>query len=107
MKDIMGMMAKAKEMQERMGAMQAEVEAMEETGEAGAGAVKVTLRGTGEMTALTIDPSLLKEDEGEIVEDLVLAAHAKARGRLDEAKADKMREMTAGLPLPPGMKLPF
>lgn len=107
MKDIMGMMAKAKEMQERMGAMQAEVEAMEETGEAGAGAVSVTLKGSGEMSALRIDPSLLREDEGEIVEDLVIAAHAKARQRLDEAKAAKMQELTAGLPLPPGMKLPF
>ena len=107
MKDIMSMMAKAKEMQERMGAMQAEVEAMEETGEAGAGAVSVTLRGTGEMSALRIDPSLLKEDEGEIVEDLVIAAHAKARARLDEARMAKMREVTAGMPLPPGMKLPF
>lgn len=107
MKDLMGMMAKAKEMQERMGSMQSELEAMEVSGESGAGAVSVTLRGSGEMTALRIDPSLLKEDEGEIVEDLVLAAHGKAREQLDRLKAEKMQELTAGLPLPPGMKLPF
>ena len=107
MKDLMGMMAKAKEMQERMGSMQAEVEAMEATGEAGGGAVSVTLRGSGELTALTIQPDLLNADEAEIVEDLVIAAHGKARESLDAAKAEKMKELTAGLPLPPGMKLPF
>ena len=107
MKDIMGMMAKAKEMQQKMADMQADLDTATAEGEAGGGAVRVTLNGAGEMRGLSIDPSLLKDDEGEIVEDLVMAAHNKAKAAMDELRADKMREMTAGLPLPPGMKLPF
>ena len=107
MRDIMGMMAKAKEMQEKMAEMQAGLDAATVDGEAGGGAVRVTLAGNGELRGLSIDPSLLKEDEGEILEDLVMAAHNKAKVAMDEMRAEKMREMTAGLPLPPGMKLPF
>ena len=107
MKDIMGMMGKVKEMQEKMASMQSDLEAATADGEAGGGAVRVTLAGSGELRSVSIQPELLKEDEGEILEDLIVAAHNKARVAMDEMKAEKMREMTAGLPIPPGMKLPF
>ncbi len=107
MGDLMGMMKQAKELQARMEAMQAEVAALEVGGSAGAGLVNVTMNGKGEMKAIRIDPSLLKPDEAEILEDLVIAAVNDARAKAEAALADKMREMTGGLQLPPGMKLPF
>jgi len=107
MKDIMGLMSKAKEMQEKMQSMQAELAEMEVSGSAGGDMVKVTLNGKGLMTGVTIDPSLMKEDEGDIVEDLIMAAHNDAKSKIEEMTAQKTQELTAGLPLPPGMKLPF
>jgi len=107
MGDLMGMMKQAKELQARMEAMQEEIAAMEVTGAAGAGLVTVTMTGKGEMKGITVDPSLLKPEEGEILEDLIVAAANDARGKAEAALADKMREMTGGLQLPPGMKLPF
>ena len=107
MKDIMGMMGKVKEMQEKMASLQSDLDAATAEGDAGGGAVRVTLAGNGELRAVHIDPSLLVSDEAEILEDLILAAHNKARAAMDEMKSEKMREMTAGLPIPPGMKLPF
>ena len=67
----------------------------------------MTLSGKGEMRGLKVDASLLKEEEAEIMEDLILAAHNDAKGKSEAAMQEKMQEMTAGLPLPPGMKLPF
>lgn len=107
MKDIMGLMKQAKEMQSKMEAMQAELADMESEGQSGGGLVKVTLNGKGHMTALSIDPSLVREDEGDIVEDLVIAAHNDAKAKVDDLTAKKTQELTAGLPIPPGMKLPF
>ncbi|MDD9910015.1 MAG: YbaB/EbfC family nucleoid-associated protein [Ahrensia sp.] len=107
MKDLMGMMGKVKEMQAKMESMQAELEELEAVGESGAGLVKVTLSGRGEMKAVSIDSSLLKEDEGEILEDLIVAAHNLATESVAQAKRDKTAQLTEGLPLPPGMKLPF
>ena len=107
MKDIMGLMSKAKEMQEKMQAMQEELATLEVEGVSGGGLVKVTLNGKGMMIGVSIDPSLMKEDEGDIVEDLVMAAHNDAKGKVEEETARKTQELTAGLPLPPGMKLPF
>ncbi|AVX05604.1 nucleoid-associated protein [Maritalea myrionectae] len=107
MKDMMGMMKKAQEMQARMGEMQAELEALEVVGTAGGDAVQVTLTGKGEMRGVKIDPSLLKPDEAEIVEDLIIAAHADAKQKSEEMAQEKMKEVTAGLPIPPGMKMPF
>ncbi|MGJ8527479.1 YbaB/EbfC family nucleoid-associated protein [Maritalea sp.] len=107
MKDMMGMMKKAQEMQAKMGEMQAELEATEVQGSAGAGMVVVTLTGKGDMRGVKIDPSLLKVEEAEILEDLLIAAHADARKKAEEISQSKMQEMTAGLPIPPGMKLPF
>jgi DNA-binding YbaB/EbfC family protein len=107
MKDLMGLMGKAKEMQAKFEAMQQEVAAIEATGQAGGGMVSVTLSGKMEMKALKIDPSLFKEDEVEILEDLILAAHNDAKAKVEAVLQEKTREMTAGLPIPPGMKLPF
>ncbi|OXT01791.1 YbaB/EbfC family nucleoid-associated protein [Notoacmeibacter marinus] len=110
MKDLMGLMSKAKEMQARMAELQEEVEAMEVAGASGGGLVSVTLSGKGDLKGLSIDPSLMKEGEGEILEDLIVAAHADARMKLETAMAEKTQSMTAGLGLPPGMgggKFPF
>lgn len=107
MRDLMGMMSKAKEMQGKMQALQEEIAAMEVEGQAGGGMVRVILTGKGQMKKLTIDPSLFKEDEVEILEDLILAAHNDAKSRTETELEKKTKELTAGLPIPPGLKLPF
>ncbi|HEV2575319.1 YbaB/EbfC family nucleoid-associated protein [Methylocella sp. CPCC 101449] len=107
MKDIMGLMKQAQEMQTRMQDMQAELERTEVEGQSGGGLVKVTLTAKGAMKGISVDASLLKADEKEIVEDLILAAHEDARKKAERTMEEKMKSITAGLPLPPGMKLPF
>ncbi len=107
MKDLLGLMSKAKEMQAKFQTMQEEMGSIEATGQSGGGLVSVTLSGKSEMKALKIDPSLIKADEAEILEDLILAAHNDARAKVEAITQEKTREMTAGLPLPPGMKMPF
>jgi DNA-binding YbaB/EbfC family protein len=107
MKDIMGMMGKVKEMQEKMQTMQADLENIEVEGVSGAGMVKVTLSGKGVMKGLDIDPSLITPDDLEMLEDLIMAAHNDAKAKSEAAMAEKTQELTAGLPIPPGMKLPF
>jgi len=107
MKDIMGMMGKVKEMQSKMEGMQAELEELEAEGMSAGGMVTVTLSGKGLMKGLSIDPSLVQPGEEEILEDLIIAAHNTAKARVEEITRDKTAELTAGLPIPPGMKLPF
>lgn len=107
MKDLMGLMGKAKEMQAKFEAMQQEIAEMEASGQAGGGLVQVTLSGKGEMKALKVDPSLFKEDDVEILEDLILAAHNDAKAKAEAMMQKKTQELTAGLPIPPGFKLPF
>lgn len=107
MKDLLGLMSKAKEMQAKMQAMQEEMTSLEATGQSGGGLVAVTLTGKFEMKSLKIDASLVKEGEGEILEDLILAAHNDAKAKIEQAIQQKTQELTAGLSLPPGMKLPF
>ena len=107
MKDILGLMKQAKEMQAKMQEMQESLGEMEQSGSAGGGMVTVTLSGKGQMKSVAIDRSLLKEVEGDILEDLIVAAHNAAREKVEEAMAEKTRELTGGLSLPPGMKLPF
>lgn len=107
MTDFLGMMKKAKELQSKMQDMQAEVATIEVEGASGAGLVKVTMTAKGDLKAIAIDPSLLKADEGEILEDLIIAAHADARAKAERTMADKMQALTGGLGLPPGLKLPF
>ena len=107
MRDIMGMMGKVKEMQSKMEKMQAEIADIHADGKSGGGLVTVTLNGKGEMISLKIDPSLFKEDDVEILEDLVVAAHNDAKGKAEAIVAEKTKELTAGLPIPAGFKLPF
>ena len=103
--NIMQVMKQAQELQGKMQQAQAELEALEVEGQAAAGAVVVRLSGKGDLRALKIDPALLKPDEGEILEDLVIAAHKDARSKADAAMQERMKQVTGGLPLPPGMKL--
>ena len=105
MADLMGMMQKVKELQEKMQTLQAELETLEVVGTSGGGLVTVTLSAKGTMKKLVIDPSLMKPGEKEIVEDLVLAAHADARVKAERLVEEKAKALTGGLPLPPGMKL--
>jgi hypothetical protein len=106
MKDIMGMMKAAQEMQGRMQDFQNQLGDMMVEGSSGAGMVSVTLNGKGEMRGLKIDPSLVSDDVS-VLEDLIMAAHNDAKGKVEYQTNAKMQELTAGLPLPPGMKLPF
>ena len=105
MADIMGLMKQAAELKTEMEAMQAELDRIEVEGVAGGGLVTVRLTAKGEMKSLAIDASLMKPDEKEIVEDLVVAAHADARRKADALLQEKMKALTGGLPLPPGLKL--
>ena len=105
MKDLMGMMKQVKDMQERMQRMQEELGAIEVTGSSGGGLVSVTLTGKGDMKRVHIDPSLLKPEEAEIIEDLIVAASSDAKSKVEAQLQEKMSEVTGGLPLPPGMKL--
>ncbi|MBD8065674.1 YbaB/EbfC family nucleoid-associated protein [Devosia sp. PTR5] len=107
MKDIMGMMKAASEMKGKMEAMQAELAELVVEGNSAAGMVRVSLSGKGEMRGLKIDPSLVKADEVDVLEDLVIAAYNDARGKSEAEMQRKMSEVTAGLPIPPGMKFPF
>ena len=105
MKNFTQMMKQAQELQGRMAEMQAEMERTIVEGRSGGGMVMVLLNGKGDMTGVKVDPSLLKPGEGEILEDLVVAAHADAKSKVEEAMKDKMKALTGGLPLPPGLKL--
>jgi DNA-binding YbaB/EbfC family protein len=107
MKDIMGMMKAATEMKSKMEAMQAELGDLVVEGQAGAGMVTVSLNGKGEMRGVRIDPSLFKDDDVEVLEDLIVAAHNDAKSKAEAEMQRRMAEVTSGLPLPPGMKLPF
>ncbi len=107
MVDIMGMMKQAQQLQAKMQEAQAELETLIVHGEAGGGLVKVELTAKGALQSISIDPSLLKAEEAEMLEDLIVSAHAQARAKADEALSEKMKAVTGGLPLPPGMKLPF
>lgn len=107
MKDIMGMMKKAQELQGRMQEFQQNLDSLTREGRAGGGLVTVTMNGKGELRGIKIDPSLFRDDEVEVLEDLLIAAHKDAKEKVEAEVQSKMAEMTAGLPLPPGMKLPF
>ena len=105
MKNFASMMKQAQEMQGKMAEMQSSLEQMEITGTSGAGLVTLTLNGKGEMRRLEIDESMMKPDEREILEDLIIAAHSDAKSKVETAMAEKMKEVTGGLTLPPGMDL--
>jgi nucleoid-associated protein EbfC len=105
--DIGEMMKQAGEMQAKMAEMQEKIAGIEVTGEAGGGMVKVVMNGRGYAKAVAIERSLIKEDEAEILEDLVAAAINDAKAKLETQSQEQMKGLTEGLSLPPGMKLPF
>jgi len=105
MVDFMGMMKQAAQLKTKMEAMQAELEATEIEGASGGGLVAVKLTGKGELKGVRIDDSLLQPSEKEVLEDLLVAAHADARRKVEALMQEKMQDVTGGLPLPPGMKL--
>lgn len=107
MKNLGQMMKQIQGMQSQMAEMQANLERMEMSGQSGGGMVSVTFNGKGEMRALKIDPKLLDPSEVEVLEDLILAAAKDAKAKVDQHMASEMARVTGGLPLPPGMKLPF
>ncbi len=107
MKNLGQMMKQVQEMQARMQQMQAELEETTVMGTAGGGMVSVRLSGKGEMKGVDIDESLLKPEEREILEDLLIAAHNDAKAKMEALVAEKMQEATGGLSLPPGMNMPF
>jgi DNA-binding YbaB/EbfC family protein len=104
MADFLGLMKQAAEVKSKMEAMQAELDQLEVEGTAGGGMVTVRMSAKGEMKALSVDPSLIKPDEKEIIEDLVVAAHADARRKAEALLQERMKSLTGGLPLPPGLK---
>jgi nucleoid-associated protein EbfC len=106
MKDIMGMMKAAQEMKGKMEAFQQSLSDLRVEGRSGGGMVTVTLSGKGDMVGLKVDPSLVSDDVT-VLEDLIVAAHADAKGKVEYETNARMQEVTAGLPLPPGLKFPF
>lgn len=107
MKNLGNMMKQVQEMQARMQEFQARLENLSVTGSSGGGLVAVTLNGKGAMTGLSIDQSLVKPEDKEIVEDLIVAAHGDARSKLERLLAEEMQQVTGGMPLPPGFQLPM
>ncbi len=107
MKNLGQMMKQAQEMQAKMAEVQEQLARTEVTGAAGGGMVQVTLNGKGEMRAVTIDPALVDPNEVGVLEDLIVAAPNDAQAKAEAKVAEKMRELTGGLSLPPGFSLPM
>jgi DNA-binding YbaB/EbfC family protein len=105
MADFLGLMKQAGEFKSRMEAMQAELDHLEVEGTAGGGLMTLKLSGKGDLRSAHIDDSLLKPDQKQILEDLIVAAHGDARRKLETMLQEKMQALTGGLPLPPGLKL--
>jgi len=105
MPDFLGLMKQAGQLQAKMAEMQAELDQVTVEGTAGGGMVSVTMSAKGDLKAVRIDDSLVKPGEKEIIEDLIVAAHADARRKAEVLLAEKMKSLTGGLPLPPGLKL--
>ncbi|MDF7667860.1 YbaB/EbfC family nucleoid-associated protein [Orbaceae bacterium ESL0727] len=101
------LMKQAQQMQAKMQQVQEEIAKMEVTGESGAGLVKVTINGAHNCKRVEIDPSLVTDDDKEMLEDLIAAAYNDASRRLDESQKEKMAQVTGGMQLPPGFKMPF
>lgn len=107
MKNLVGLMKQAQQMQSKMQEMQDALQTLEMTGEAGAGLVKVVLNGKGELRSIKIDPKMIDPSDAEMLEDLIIAAHRDAKTKVETATAAEMQKVTGGLELPAGMKFPF
>lgn len=107
MKNVLGnIMQQAQKMQEDMKRVQDEIAALEVVGQSGGGLVTIVMTGKREARKVSIDPSLVSDDK-DMLEDLVAAAINDAVGKVARMKKEKMSEITAGLPLPPGFQMPF
>jgi hypothetical protein len=107
MKDLAELMKQAGAMQAKLASAQEAIAALEVEGQSGGGMVKIVINGKGYVKAVAIERALLKPEDGEVIEDLIAAALNDAKSKLDVQAAEEMKALTAGLPLPPGMKLPF
>lgn len=107
MKNIGQIMKQAQQMQTKMAELQSELEQVEISGSSGGGMVSVTLTGKGEMRGVKIDPKLVDPNEVEVLEDLIIAAFSDAKSKVEQHVSGKMSELTGGMQLPPGLKLPF
>lgn len=110
MKNIGNMLKQAQQMQARMQEMQAKLDSLTVEGASGGGMVRVSLSGKGEMRKITIDRTLIDPNEAEMLEDLIVAAHADAKGKVEALMAEEMQKATAGMNIPGGLgglKLPF
>ena len=107
MKNLSGLMKQAQQMQEKMQEILSKLEALEIEGVAGAGLVVMTLNGKGDLRRIKIDPKIIDPADTEMLEDLIVAAHADAKRKIEATAAEEMQKVTGGLQLPPGMKLPF
>jgi nucleoid-associated protein EbfC len=105
MADFLGLMKQAAELKSKMEAMQAELDRIEVEGAAGGGLVTLKISGKGEVRTARVDDTLLKLDQKDILQDLIVAAHADARHKLETVLQERMQALTGGLPLPPGLKL--
>jgi nucleoid-associated protein EbfC len=105
--DLNKLMEAASQMQSRMADAQSKVGDLSCEGQAGAGLVKATVNGHGKLTRLAIDPTLFRPEDREVVEDLIVAAVADAQKKAADLAQAEMAKLTQGLPLPPGIKLPF
>jgi DNA-binding YbaB/EbfC family protein len=106
MADFLGLMKQAAQLQSKMQALQAELDTVEVEGTAGGGMVTVTLTAKGDLKGVKVDDSLMKPSDKEVLEDLLIAAHADARRKAEGVMQEKMKAVTGGLPLPPGLN-PF
>ena len=105
LKDLGGLMQQAQQMQQKMKELQDQLERQEIVGSSGAGLVKVTVNGRNETRRIEIDASLFKPEDKGVVEDLIVAAANDARGKVEAAVQEQMKQITGGIPLPPGFKL--
>ena len=102
-----GLYKKAQEMQKKVQEMQASLSNLEVEGTSGGGMVKIIMNCKNEVKKIDIDPSIIKNDEKEVMEDLIVAALNDAKSKAEEKSQDEMKKLTGGLGLPPGMKMPF
>jgi DNA-binding YbaB/EbfC family protein len=107
MKNLAGMMKQAQQMQAKMQEMQETLVDMEIEGQSGAGMVKIMLNGKGEMKGIKLEKSIVDPEEIEVLEDLIVAAYNDAKVKVESQVQEKMKDVTGGLNLPEGFKLPF
>jgi nucleoid-associated protein EbfC len=105
MAGMFDLMKQAQAMQTKLQEAQAELERIEVEGQSGGGLVRVTLTAKGVLKGLALDPSLLKPDDKDMLEDLIIAAYDDARKKADRLAEERLKSLTAGLPIPPGLKL--